>query len=254
MDLHHKILGQGHPVIILHGLFGTSDNLQTMGRLLSEDYQVFLLDQRNHGRSPHIPEHTYEAMANDLGHFMEFNWIHHTHLIGHSMGGKTAMHFALHNPGKVDKLVVVDIGPKAYTGGHEPIFEAMHSVNLPRETSREEVETILRQHIPYTAVIQFLLKNLTRTKDGIYHWKMNLPVLHDHYPDIIGKIDGPAPFEGPTLFIRGSESSYILDDDWSDIHDLFPNAQLATIPGAGHWVHSDAPDELLELLRHFLAD
>ena len=164
------------------------------------------------------------------------------------------MHFALHHPDKVDKLVVIDIAPKAYSGGHEPIFEALLSIDLPRETTRDEVEDDLRKHISNNAILQFLLKNLTRTKDGIYHWKMNLPVLYDHYADILGTVDWNTPYEGPTLFIRGSESSYILDDDWSHINDLFPNAQLATIPGAGHWVHADAGEELLELLRHFLAD
>ena len=253
MDLHHKILGHGDPVIILHGLFGTSDNWQTIGRMLSEDYQVFLVDQRNHGRSPHIPEHTYEAMVNDLDYFLEFNWIHHPCLIGHSMGGKTAMQYALSHPDKVHKLVVIDIGPKAYAGGHERIFEAMLSLDLAQVKEREDAEAHLRRYIDSYGVLQFLLKNLSRTKDGIYHWKMNLPVLYDHYKDILGEIEGDAPFEGPTLFIRGSESPYILDDDWSHIHDYFPLAQLATVPGAGHWVHADAPRELLQLLRHFLA-
>lgn len=252
MELHHKILGQGHPVIILHGLFGTLDNLMTTGRMLSEDYQVFLVDQRNHGRSPHIPEHNYTAMASDLAFFMEYNWIHHTHLIGHSMGGKAAMKYALLHPEKVDKLVVVDIGPKGYSGGHEPIFHAMRSLDLSTVKERSDAEQHLSQYISDEGVVLFLMKNLSRAKDGTYHWKMNLPVLYDHYPEIIGPITCDHPYEKPVLFIRGGNSHYILDDDWSDIHDLFPYAQLATIPGVGHWVHAEAPDELISLVRNFL--
>ncbi|MBK7409473.1 MAG: alpha/beta fold hydrolase [Saprospirales bacterium] len=254
MELNHKVLGHGDPVIILHGLFGTLDNWQTVGRLLSEDYQVFLVDQRNHGRSPDIPEHTYEGMVNDLDYFMEFNWIHHTYLIGHSMGGKTAMQYALHHPDKVRKLVVIDIAPKAYAGGHEGIFEALRSLDLTQVKERGDAEAHLRKYIDSYGVLQFLLKNLSRGKDGTYSWKMNLPVLHEHYQDILGEVEGDTPYEGPTLFIRGSESPYIQDSDWPRILDFFPNAQLATVEGAGHWVHADAPEELLELLRTFLAD
>ena len=254
MHLHHKILGEGRPLIILHGLFGTLDNWQTVGRLLSEDYQVFLLDQRNHGRSPHIPEHNYPALAADIDHFLEFNWINRPHIIGHSMGGKAAMQFALQHPEKVDKLVVVDIGPKAYSGGHEPIFYALQSIDLSQIKERSEAENLLRQYIPDYGVIQFLLKNLTRSKDGTYHWKANLPVLYDHYQEIVGEIKSDKPYEGPVLFIRGGTSRYILDDDWSDIHDLFPNARLATVPDAGHWVHAEAPDEILQLVRDFLKE
>ena len=253
MELNHKILGEGDPVIILHGLFGTLDNWQTIGRLLSEMYQVYLIDQRNHGRSPQFPEHTYEAMAGDLAYFMEYNWINHTHLIGHSMGGKTAMQYALQHPEKVSKLVVIDIGIKAYPGGHEVIFEAMRSLDMTQVKERGDAEAHLRKYIDSYPVLQFLLKNLSRSKEGIYNWKMNLPVLYDHYHDILGEIDADKPYEGPALFIRGSASNYIQDDDWSDIHDLFPHAHLATIEGAGHWVHADAPRELLQLLRHFLA-
>ncbi|MFZ2898477.1 MAG: alpha/beta fold hydrolase [Saprospiraceae bacterium] len=252
MDLHHKIFGQGYPLIILHGLFGTLDNWQTVGRMLSEDYQVFLIDQRNHGRSPHIPEHNYQALADDLGFFMEFNWIQKTHLIGHSMGGKTAMQFALQHPEKVDKLVVVDIGPKAYTGGHEGIFHALRALDLSTVKEREDAEKHLGQYITDDGVLQFLMKNLSRSKDGAYHWKINLPVLYDHYQEIIGPVKSDHPYEGPVLFIRGARSHYIVDDDWSDIHDMFPHAQLATVPDAGHWVHAEAPEELLQLVRNFL--
>ena len=254
MELHHKIIGHGDPVIVLHGLFGALDNWQTVGRMLGEDYQVFLIDQRNHGRSPHFPEHNFQAMADDLAYFMEYNWIHHTHLIGHSMGGKAAMQFALQHAEKVGKLVVGDIGPKAYASGHEPIFEALLSIDLSTVTEREQVEAHLRGHMSEYGVIQFLMKNLSRSKDGVYHWKMNLPVLKDQYADILVELKSDTPFEGPTLFIRGEKSRYILDEDWPGILELFPNARLATIPGAGHWVHADAPKELLELVRQFIAN
>jgi len=254
MELHHKIFGHGDPLIILHGLFGTLDNWQTLGRMLGENYQVFTIDQRNHGRSPHIPEHTFAAMASDLNAFMEYNWIHHAHLVGHSMGGKTAMQFALQHSDKVGKIIVVDIGPKAYRGGHELIFEALGAIDLSRVAEREQVEAHLRQYIQENAIVQFLMKNLSRSKDGAYHWKMNLPVLRDYYNDMLLPIQSDRPYEGPILFIRGERSPYIQDDDWSEIQDLFPNARLATIKGAGHWVHADAPRELLQLILGFLKE
>lgn len=253
MELHYKSFGEGMPLLILHGLFGTSDNWQTIGKKLAEDYTVFLIDLRNHGRSPHHPEHTFATMAEDLLHFMEKNWVFKAHMLGHSMGGKTAMHFALHHTDMVEKLVVVDIGPKQYTGGHEDIFRTLIDLDLGQLDDRKEAEAFLEKRISDVGVRQFLLKNLTRHKDGRYEWKMNLPVLWDHYDDILASIESPEPFEGPALFIRGGRSRYIEDADWPGIKAYFPSAQLATIPNAGHWVHAEQPAALLEAVREFLA-
>ncbi len=253
LELNYKSFGQGDPVIILHGLFGTLDNWQTLARKLGEQFTVYLVDQRNHGRSPHDPEHTYTALAEDLHHFMESHWMFKAHIIGHSMGGKTAMTFAKLYPDMVDKLVVVDIAPKAYAGGHEEIFRALQSVDLPNISARSDADEQLQQRIPEKSIRQFLLKNLSRDKDGGYRWKMNLAALWDHYKDVLQMPLAGHPFEGDTLFIRGEKSNYILDEDQPLLANEFPGSQLKTIPGAGHWVHAEAPGQLLGLLEQFLS-
>lgn len=253
MKLNYKEYGRGEPVIILHGLFGTLDNWQTMARQLAGDYSVFTLDQRNHGRSPHTEVHDYHSMAEDLKQFMESHWMFNASIIGHSMGGKTAMQFALEHPDMVKKLVVVDIAPKAYPGSHHDIFDAFLSLELDKIQTREEVELHLSHLIEGEDVRRFLMKNLTRRKGGGFELKINLPVLHRHYEDVLAAVHGSHPFEGPTLFIRGGRSRHIQPGDEVLIKELFPNARIETIEKAGHWVHADAPDELLELVKEFLA-
>jgi pimeloyl-ACP methyl ester carboxylesterase len=253
LELNYKTFGQGDPLIILHGLFGTLDNWQTLGKKLAEHYTVYLVDQRNHGRSPHDEAHTYAAMAEDLHHFMESHWIFKAHILGHSMGGKTAMAFARIYPDMVDKLVVVDIAPKAYAGGHEEIFKALQSLDLSAIDSRGEAEDALKAQISNLGIRQFLLKNLTRSKSGDYRWKMNLDALWSHYQDILDTLPGQhPPFEGPTLFVRGGKSDYIQDSDSAVLEQYFPNYQLKTIEKAGHWVHAEAPKALQQALEAFL--
>ncbi len=252
VELYHKVLGQGDPLLILHGLFGTSDNWQTIGKLLSEHYTVYLVDQRDHGRSPHTAEINYTLMAEDLRHFMESNWIFKAHIMGHSMGGKTAMQFALHNPDMVDQLIVVDIAPKNYTGGHEDIFDAILALDLNTIESRAEAEFFLQKKLHDRSVVQFLMKNLTRSKEGRYEWKMNLPVIHQNYEVILDNVEDKQAFEGDALFIRGANSNYIQDSDWQIILKQFPKASLATIPNAGHWVHAEQPMLLLQAVQQFL--
>ncbi len=252
MDLNFKEFGKGDPLIILHGMFGTLDNWQTLGKQLAEHFTVFLVDQRNHGRSPHTDTLSYLEMAEDLGEFMTANWIYKTHLLGHSMGGKTAMQLATTHPDLVDKLVVVDIAPKQYQGGHEQILEALLALDPNKIESRQAANDFLESRIEDFGVRQFLLKNLTRNKNGNYRWKMNLEVITRHYPDILGPGIGEEIFEGDTLFIRGGKSKYIQDEDWPEILEHFPKAQLKTVPNVGHWVHAEAPDELLAEVMAFL--
>lgn len=252
MHLNYKTMGQGAPLIILHGLFGTLDNWQTLGKYLSEHFTVFLIDQRNHGRSPHVEHQDYPSMAADLHAFMEQQGIYTSHLLGHSMGGKTVMEFALEYPDQVDKLIVVDIAPKTYSGGHDQIFKALFAVDLQAIHSRQEAETILRSYIPEDGVIQFLLKNLSRDKTGGFEWKMNLPVLHQYYPEILAAPVAKGYFTGETLFIRGGKSDYIQDADLPAVRSYFPNFKLETVPNAGHWVHAEAPEALLKLVQEFL--
>ena len=250
MELNFKEFGQGDPIIILHGLFGSLDNWQTIAKQLAEDYSVFIIDQRNHGKSPHLPEISYRLMAEDLQGFMEQQWIHRAHILGHSMGGKTAMQFALDYPEMVDKLIVVDIAPGVNSGGHETIFQAMLSLNPETTENRKAADDFLAERIEEFGVRQFILKNLSRNKSGGYRWKMNLSVLHQYYTEILAAVEGSVPFEESSLFIRGAKSNYIQSAD--DLLPLFPQANLVTIPEAGHWVHADAPKALLEEVRHFL--
>jgi len=254
LDLNFKSFGQGFPIIILHGLFGMLDNWQTIAKKLAENYTVYIIDQRNHGRSPHSSDFTYSLLAEDLQAFMETHWIYKAHIIGHSMGGKTAMQFALSYPEMVKKLVVVDIAPKKYQAGHTAIFDALFSIDISKIANRKEATEQLQEQISDLGTLQFLLKNLTRKKEGGFEWKMNLAVLHQNYPHITTAIEmEDQPFEASTLFIRGGQSNYILDTDKALIQKLFPTASIATIPTANHWVHATATEEFLKLVNIFLA-
>ena len=252
MGLNFKSFGQGDPIIILHGLFGTLDNWQTIAKKLAEHYTVYIVDQRNHGRSPHFEEMDYELMASDIKAFMESQWIYSCHLIGHSMGGKTAMQFAADYPDILEKLIVVDIAPKVYEGGHQAIFDALFSLDLDQIQSRKEADQLLATQIEDFGIRQFLLKNLTRSKEGGYQWKMNLPIIYQSYSSILSTIEPSEPFEKETLFIRGGQSNYIQSSDELLIKAQFPMATIQTIESAGHWVHAEAPNALLDMVLSFL--
>ncbi|MFT4664508.1 MAG: esterase [Polaribacter sp.] len=253
MSLKYKSFGSGEPVIILHGLFGTLDNWQTMAKRLAENFTVFIIDQRNHGKSPHMDDISYPLMAEDLRIFMEDHWMYDAHIIGHSMGGKTAMQFALDNPDMVNKLVVVDIAPKAYVGNHELIFEALFDVPLDTLKSRSEAAKVLEAKMGNdSGTIQFLLKNLTRNQEGQYNWKMNLPVLFKDYENILAAVNGEEIFDKEALFIKGGKSNYILPEDIEEIRLLFPEAKFEEVAKSGHWVHAEAPEALYQLMISFL--
>ncbi len=253
MNLNHKTFGQGEPLVILHGLFGMLDNWQTMAKRFAEKYTVILVDQRNHGRSPHLSEHNYELLANDLKEFLEENWIYEANILGHSMGGKTAMQFAMDFPDMVEKLVVVDMGVKEYPPGHHEIFEALFSLDVSKLESRSAAQEHLVSKINDLGVVQFLMKNLSRKKEGGFQWKMNLQALHDNYEKILSPIEGTT-YDDEVLFVRGGASHYVKDEDWGAIQQLFPNSKLVTIDGAGHWVHAVAPDALYMEVMGFLEE
>jgi pimeloyl-ACP methyl ester carboxylesterase len=252
VELNFKTYGQGQPLIIMHGMFGMLDNWQLIAKKLAEDYMVFLLDLRNHGRSPHSDEFGYDIMSEDLLRFMEENWLHRAHIVGHSMGGKVAMKFAMENEDMVDKLVIVDIAPKTYEGNHESIIDALIGLDLSSINMRSDAEAYLRHRIEEESTIQFLLKNLSREKDAGYRWKMNLPVIVKHYREILAHDESHAQFEGPTLFIRGEKSNYIIPEEFPNFLQNFPNAKLATVAAAGHWVHAENPEGFLQVLSDFL--
>lgn len=253
MQLNYESRGSGHPLIIIHGLFGSLDNWRTMSRKLSDPYQVFTVDLRNHGGSPHSAEFSCALMAEDLGEFMHDHAISPAHLLGHSMGGKVAMQFALEHPGHVNKLVVVDIAPRAYPPVHNDIFEVLSSIRPERFTSRNEVRPEIEKGIGDRAVSEFLLKNLVMSETGKLQWKMNLAVLRENYHEIISAPQWEGVFDKPALFIKGGNSDYIRPEDTGMIRKWFTHAEIATIPGAGHWVHAQAPDVFEKLVRDFLS-
>lgn len=251
MDLHAKIIGQGPALLVLHGLFGTADNWVTLAREWAKHYTVILPDLRNHGRSPHHPEMGYEAMAEDVLRLLEREWVHRAFVIGHSMGGKVAMHLALGQPDLVERLLVADIAPKAYPGGHEAIFRALESLPLTELKNRSDAEALLRESLRDEAVVLFLLKNLARDEAGGFRWKMNLEAIMRHYPAILAAVPDHTSFDKPTLFLRGGNSRYILDEDIPAIRAQFPESRVEHIPGAGHWLHADRPAEFGAAVRGF---
>lgn len=244
-------MGSGQPLVILHGLFGTSDNWQTLAKAFAEKNTVYLVDQRNHGHSPHSDEMDYFAMADDLKELFDENKLENVVLMGHSMGGKTSMFFAQQYPRLLDKLIVADMGAKKYPPHHQLIFEALLDVDLEKVKTRREVEDIIKSHIQDNGVIQFLLKNLYWTDKEKLAWRMNLPVLHRDIEQILEAIP-PKTCDVNTLFIRGEKSNYILESDWDDIQSQFPNSKLETIMGAGHWVHAEAPKEFYKIVSEFI--
>jgi pimeloyl-ACP methyl ester carboxylesterase len=249
--MFYREYGAGPPLLILHGLFGFSDNWQTLAKGLADQHLVITPDLRNHGRSPHLEAHSYPLMAEDLRHFMERHWMFSAALMGHSMGGKVAMQLALSHPEMVERLVVVDMEPGQAEDNHSSIFRALLDMDLSKMQSRQDAEAYLADRIRDTGTRQFLLKNITREDDGRFSWKMNLPVLWRHYADVLAPVGGGV-FDKPALFVRGGLSDYVKDTDLPRIHSLFPQAEVVRIEGAGHWVHADKPKELLALVREFL--
>ncbi|MFN8207798.1 MAG: alpha/beta fold hydrolase [Bacteroidales bacterium] len=263
MKLFHRTMGHGRPLVILHGLLGMSDNWISIGRSLAEYYNVWIPDQRNHGRSPHHEEHTYEALAEDLKLFLHQHSIEKPILVGHSMGGKAAMHFAAQYPESLSSLVVVDIAPVSYldrTGSgrqeHRIILNAMAGIDLSLVKTRTEAENRLSEAIHSPRIRQFILKNLSRNEQDEFSWLCNVPVLLKSLNHIMGSAGQTmTPWLSPrTLFVRGALSDYISPADEGRIRSLFPDAGIVTIQGAGHWVHAEAPKEFLDTLLGFLQE
>lgn len=253
MKLNYKSYGtSGDTVILMHGIFGMLDNWHSFASQLANDFRVFTLDLRNHGRSPHSDSFTYEDMIADLDEFISDHDLENISLVGHSMGGKTAMHYALKYPDKISKLCVLDIGIKYYPPRHDYIFKALCSLDLSTFHSRNEIDEYLSEQIASFAIRQFLIKNIKRSKEGQFAWKMNLPVIRENYEKVTAWIPTGQSFEKSTLFVRGANSSFILMDDWPGIKEIFPGASLVSIPGAGHWLHAEKPYELLKTLKTFL--
>jgi esterase len=255
MKLFYRKYGQGRPLIILHGLFGQSDNWNTLAKQFAEKgFEVYAVDQRNHGLSPWSETWNYKVMSEDVLELISANKLDDVILLGHSMGAKTAMRLALDHPGKVAKLIAADMAPGAYTGHNDKALEGLLSVDLSKVNSRKDAEEQLSKHISDSGTKQFLLKNLYRKESEGYAWRFNLKVIAGHYAESGKEIAGEGKtFNGPALFLRGGNSPYVREEDLPGIKKLFPKAQLVTILGAGHWVHAEKPKEFFEEVMRFIA-
>lgn len=252
MKLFYRELGQGHPIVILHGIFGSSDNWLTQAKILSSKYRVLSLDLRNHGQSPHIDEFDYPSMVADLLEFIDTHQLEKPIVIGHSMGGKVAMNFAIANPTRLQKLIIVDIAPKAYDLEHYVIIDGLKAIPIDQITSRNEADEALMPFIPEADVRQFLLKNLQRKPAGGFCWKINLPVIDKHMKNIGLDLQFNGKFDKPTLFVRGSKSRYVNEDDEAMIKKRFPKAEINSL-NTGHWVQAEKPQEFVDLVTNWLA-
>jgi pimeloyl-ACP methyl ester carboxylesterase len=250
--LYHQQVGSGLPLLILHGLFGSSDNWMSIAKTMADDFDIVLPDLRNHGNSPHSSDWTYEAMAADVVGLLDALNIEKTSVIGHSMGGKAAMTLVAKYPERIEKLVVVDIAPKKYPVHHRDILNALRSIDLKKITKRSEADEQLAERIGEKAVRQFLLKNLTRDDDNNYIWKLNLKVIDEKIENIGEALSAPNEIPHPALFIRGEHSDYISADDNDAIKSTFPKATLVTIKEAGHWIHAEKPEEFTDIAGTFL--
>ena len=250
--LHSKIIGSGKPLVILHGLFGMLDNWQGLAKEFGQFFETHIVDQRNHGRSFHANAHNYELMCADLLTYLDANGLDKVFLLGHSMGGKTAMLFATMYPERVEKLVVVDIAPKYYAPHHQEILAGLHAIENAAITSRKEADIILAKHFPQIGIRQFLLKNLYwKTKDELC-FKFNLKVLSNEIENVGEPLIDDAIFYEPTLFVDGQNSNYILPEDQELIETHFPDAQIVEVAKAGHWVHAENPTDFFEEVSRFL--
>lgn len=253
MKLNFKKLGEGKPLLILHGLFGSSNNWGSLGKRFSKNNSVYLIDLRNHGRSPHSNQMTYSDMANDLLGLIKDEKIISPTILGHSMGGKVALMFAKNYPEYLDKLIVADIGLKAYPMHHEEILRGLNSINLELTKSRSHAQEVIKKHISSLGIQQFLLKNLYWIEKGKLAWRMNLKQIENNIEEILKEIN----IENSnlkTLFLRGELSNYILEEDFQNIKAAFPNGEIKTIKNVGHWLHAENPNEFYKLVEEFISE
>ena len=251
--LYSKIEGSGKPLLILHGFLGMSDNWKSLGvQFASDGFQVHLLDLRNHGRSFHSDEFSYGLMVQDVYDYCKTNNLEKINIIGHSMGGKTAMLFAVTYPEMIEKLIVADIGPKFYPQHHQTILEGLNAVDFSKKPSRNKVEEIVSNYITDFGTRQFLLKSLYWQEPGQLAFRFNLAVFNKKIEEIGKSLPENAIYNKPTLFIRGGNSNYILDTDLVNINQHFPNSKIETISNTGHWLHAENPEVFYKMTRSFL--
>jgi len=252
MLLHSNIIGEGKPFVILHGFLGMSDNWKTLGNQFAEHFKVHLVDQRNHGRSFHDDSFHYEALAEDLKHYFDANHIKDAILLGHSMGGKTAMLFATLYPELVSKLIIADISPRFYPIHHDAILQGLNSLDFNVLKSRSQADKQLANYVSDFGTRQFLLKNLYWIEKGKLALRMNLEALTENVSEVGEALPIHAKFEGDTLFLRGDKSEYIGNQDEAIIKNHFPEANIITISNAGHWLHAENPEDFYNAVTNFV--
>ncbi len=253
MKLHANIIGEGKPMLILHGFLGMGDNWKTLAKKYSElNFQVHLIDQRNHGRSPHSDEFSYELLSSDLLEYITDHNLSNIILLGHSMGGKTVMDFACKHPQYIEKLIIADIAPKYYAPHHQVILDSLHALNFDEIQSRNDAETILKNYINDAGTRMFLLKNLYRVEKNKFGLRINLKTLTDKVEEIGKGIFEGAEFTKPTLLLRGAYSDYVLDSDFEMIKKHFPNSEIKTVDKASHWLHAENPKDFYDYSANFI--
>jgi esterase len=250
MKLFFRESGEGEPLIILHGLFGSSDNWYSHAKTFAQYFKVYLIDQRNHGQSPHSSDFNYKTLTVDLEDFLKEHSIKDPIILGHSMGGKTAMNFAVKNPNQLKSLIVVDIVPKSYPVHHDHILEGLQAIDLASSQTRSELDKQLANYVEEVDVRQFLLKNLSRTENG-FEWKINLKGIEENI-EVIGEgMQYEGTFNGPALFVKGARSNYYKAGDEEAIKNIFSQAEFKTLD-TGHWVQAEKPKEFAEAVLKFL--
>ena len=250
--LYHQQVGEGEPLILLHGLFGTLENLGGITRLLAKHFRVYSLDLPNHGRSSRLKTMTLANMADAVVQWMDANQIDRAHCLGHSLGGKTMMEVALRYPERVKQLIVADIAPVTYPRRHEKIFQGLRTVNLAAITKRSDADQVLKNYVSMLPVRSFLLKNLVQDA-GQWQWRMDLDVIERDYDLYLSaNTDDKPAFEKPVLFLKGELSDYLISDYQQETLSRFPNAQMKVITGTGHWLHAEKPEQFVSLVLRFL--
>ncbi|WP_271784947.1 alpha/beta fold hydrolase [Aquimarina algiphila] len=253
MKLHANVFGEGQPFLILHGFLGMGDNWKTLGKKIAEQgFQVHLIDQRNHGRSPHSDDFNYELMANDLAEYCEIHHLKNINLLGHSMGGKTVMLFAVKYPTLIDHLIVADIGPKYYPLHHQDILDGLSALDFEVLKSRGEVDKELSLYVPDVGVRMFLLKNLYWIDKGTLGLRIHLEALMKNASEIGLELPENLNYNGKTLFLKGEKSNYIVSEDVIRIKKQFPHSEIGEISAAGHWLHAENPTEFLTRVLEFI--
>ncbi len=254
MSLNFKVSGSGQPLLLIHGLFGSLENLAGIARPLSEQFTVYSIDLPNHGKSPHSNETSLALMAEQVGAWLDEQGLQQVYLVGHSLGGKVCMELALRQPERSLGLVVVDIAPVHYEPHHNDVFAGLLAVNPEQVGRRNEVDALLKEYVPEIAVRSFLLKNLVKNPDGGFQWRMNLPVIYSGYPELIkGNTEGLV-YSGMTMFLKGGNSEYILPEHREEILSRFPQTSLKVIQNTGHWLHAEKPDIVARIMRNFLGE